>query len=41
MFSLLLTCLLLLVATLSLGLYRLRGESERRDEQRARAEQDR
>ncbi len=41
MFSLLLTCLLLLVATLSLGLYRLRGESERRDEKRARAEQDR
>ncbi len=41
MFSLLFTCLLLLVAALSLALFRLRGDAERREEQRARAEHDR
>jgi phosphoserine phosphatase RsbU/P len=41
MFSLLLTCLLLLVAALSLALFRLRGDAERREEQRERAEHDR
>ena len=41
MSSLLLTCLLLLVAALSLALFRLRAQAERREEQRARAEHDR
>ncbi len=41
MFSLLLTCLLLLVAALSLALFRVRGDAERREEERARAEHDR
>jgi sigma-B regulation protein RsbU (phosphoserine phosphatase) len=41
MFSLLFTCLLLLVATLGLMLFRLKRESDRRDELRVRAEHDR
>ena len=41
MSSLLLTCLLLLVLALSLALFRLGAEGERREEQRARAEHDR
>ena len=41
MFSLLLMCLLLLVAALSLALFRLRGDAERREELRSRAEHDR